>query len=433
MDLLTANDRAGEYPRSYYAQAAKPGPARAAARGAMSCDVCVIGGGFTGVSAAFHLAQRGYDVVLLEAQRIGFGASGRNGGQVGTGQRLDQDELEQMVGKTRARALWDISCEAQAQIRSLCDDPLIGTTYHRGILHPGHKRRHAEAEKDYALKLGAEYGHQNIRTVETEEMRQLIGSQAYFGGSLDMDAGHVDPLRLVLGLAKKAESAGAKLYENSRVIKYELGSRCTVTTDNATISADYMVLGCNGYLGHLDDRVSKHVMPINNFIVATEPMAPETQESLIANNYAVADSKFVINYFRFSDDHRLLFGGTESYGYRFPKNIARAVRKPLLEIFPQLADVKLDHAWGGTLGITMNRMPDFRRLSGNAISLSGYSGHGVAMATMGGLIAAETISGQAEKFDIMSSVPTPAFPGGVLLRWPLLVAGMLWFSLRDRL
>lgn len=433
MDLLSVNDRAGEYPRSYYAYAAQPGPARDSAAGTINCDVCIVGGGFTGVSAAYHLAQRGYDVVLLEAQRIGFGASGRNGGQVGTGQRLDQDDLEDMVGKTQARALWDISRDAQNLVRTLCDDPQVETSYHRGILHPGHKQRHAKAEQEYAEKLKSVYGHQNIRPVETEEMRQLIGSPAYFGGSLDMDAGHVDPLRLVLGLAKKAEAAGAKLYENSRVISYEIGPRCTIMTDTATISTEYLVLGCNGYLGKLDGQVARHVMPINNFIVATEPMSPDAQEKLVANNYAVADSKFVINYFRFSDDHRLLFGGTESYGYKFPKDIGSAVRKPLSEIFPQLANVRIDHAWGGTLGITMNRMPDFRRLSGNAISLSGYSGHGVAMATMGGLIAAETIAGQAERFDIMASVPTPPFPGGALLRWPLLVAGMLWFSLRDKL
>ncbi|MGB7319775.1 MAG: FAD-binding oxidoreductase, partial [Albidovulum sp.] len=187
------------------------------------------------------------------------------------------------------------------------------------------------------------------------------------------------------------------------------------------------------YLGNLNGRVASRVMPINNFIAATEPMTAQQQESLIRGNHAVADSKFVINYFRFSHDHRLLFGGKESYGYRFPKDIAALVRKPMLGIYPQLKDIKITHAWGGTLGITMNRMPHFERLAGNILSASGYSGHGVAMATLGGKLAAEAIAGQAEKFDLMASVPTPGFPGGVAFRWPLLVLGMVWFSLRDRL
>jgi len=211
------------------------------------------------------------------------------------------------------------------------------------------------------------------------------------------------------------------------------GAKVTVETDSARVTADHVILACNGYLGGLHDDVARRVMPINNFIVATEPLAPEAQQKIVQGNIAVADSKFVINYFRFSDDHRLLFGGGESYGYRVPRDIAAKVRKPLSEIFPQLADVRLDYAWGGTLGITLKRLPHYQRYGGNILNMSGFSGQGVALGTLSGQIAAEAIAGQAERFDIMAQIPTPAFPGGRRFRSPLLVLGMVWFSLRDRL
>ncbi|MCV6597430.1 MAG: FAD-binding oxidoreductase, partial [Mangrovicoccus sp.] len=211
------------------------------------------------------------------------------------------------------------------------------------------------------------------------------------------------------------------------------GSPVRVDTDAAQIQADYLLLNCNGYLGGLVPEVAARVMPINNYIIATAPFDRADQEALIAGNCAVADSKFVVNYFRFSEDRRLLFGGTESYGYRFPSDIAGAVRRPMAQIFPQLKGVKIDYAWGGSLAITMNRMPHFARLSGNILSLSGYSGAGVAMATLAGQIAAEAIAGQAERFDLMAKVTSPVFPGGQALRHPLLVLAMLWYSLRDRL
>ncbi len=224
-----------------------------------------------------------------------------------------------------------------------------------------------------------------------------------------------------------------RIFEESRVTAINEGDPAEVITESARISARFVVMGCNGYLGKMQGHVAERVMPINNYIVATKPMSAEAQEALIRNNYAVADSKFVINYFRFSDDHRLLFGGTESYRYKFPSDIAGAVRRPMEEIFPQLKGVGIEYAWGGTLGITMNRMPHYERISGNILTLSGFSGHGVGMATLSGQIAAEAIAGQAERFDIMAGVPTHRFPGGPALRSPLLVLAMLWFSLRDKL
>lgn len=224
-----------------------------------------------------------------------------------------------------------------------------------------------------------------------------------------------------------------RIYETSRVTGVDEGTPATVTTDKATIKAGHVLWACNGYLGRAQEQVAARVMPINNYILATEPLDDSFAKSLIREGHAVADSKFVINYFRLSEDNRMLFGGAESYGYRFPKDIRKLVSKPMLEIFPQLKDTRIDHAWGGTLAITMNRMPHFERLRGNILSASGYSGHGVALATLGGKLAAEAVAGQAGRFDMMADVPTPRFPGGSALRTPLLVLAMLWFSLRDKL
>lgn len=433
MDILTANDRVGHYPQSWYAASAKPLAAQPSAAGELRCDVCVVGAGFTGMSTALHLAERGYDVILLDAHRVGWGASGRNGGQVSGTQRLDQDELETMVGVPLAHKLWDISQEAVKLVRDLSETHKTDARFTSGIVHADHRARFVAHSHAYARKLQEDYGYDLITPIDRAEIRNLVGSESYHGGTLDMGAGHIHPLRFALGLARAALAKGVRIYETSRVTSVVEGTPATVTTDAAKITADYVVLGCNGYLGHLQGQVAARVMPINNFIAATEPLDEATARGLIAENHAVADSKFVINYFRLSEDNRMLFGGTESYGYRFPKDIAGNVRRPMEEIYPQLKGVKIDYAWGGTLGITMNRMPHFARVSGNVLSASGYSGHGVAMATMGGKLAAEAIAGQAERFDIMAQVPTRRFPGGAYLRAPLLVLAMVWFSLRDKL
>lgn len=432
LDILTANDRPGQYPASYYAASTTPLAPMPAATGEMRADVVVIGAGYTGLSAALHMAQAGLDVVVLEASRVGSGASGRNGGQVGTGQRLDQDDLEGLVGKERARALWDLAVEAVDLTKALAAEHAPDAGFAPGVIHADHKPRFVKHSHDFARKMQEDYGHDAIRALSREELRALCASDAYHGGTIDMAAGHLHPLAYALGLARAAIGAGARLHEMSRVTRVGEGAPTVVETDRARITADHVLWAANGYLGHAERQVAARVMPINNFIVATEPLGDLAQE-LLPENHAVADSKFVINYFRLSQDGRMLFGGGESYGYRFPEDIAAKAGRPMREIFPQLKDAKVDYAWGGTLGITLNRMPHFARLRGNVLSASGFSGHGVAMATLAGKLAAEAVKGQAGRFDLMAEVPTPRFPGGVALRYPLLVAGMVWFALRDRL
>jgi gamma-glutamylputrescine oxidase len=433
MDILTANDRIGEYPRSYYAATANTLAPFPAAEGDISCDVCVVGGGFTGLSSALHLAQKGFDVVLLDAHRVGWGASGRNGGQVGTGQRLDQDELEKLVGRDHARELWELSLESVSIVGDLIRAYDIDCDYAAGIIRADHRQRFVAHSHRYARKLREDYGYKLIHELDQREICRHIGSKAYFGGALDMGSGHMHPLNFALGLAKAAQQAGVRIFERSRVTALEETSPARVTTDKADITARFVALGCNGYLGRLQPNVATRVMPINNFIIATEQLSDADAKALIQDNHAVADSNFVVNYFRRSSDNRLLFGGGETYGYNFPKDIAVVVKKPMLKIFPQLDEVRIDYSWGGTLGITMNRMPHFSRLSGNILSAGGFSGHGVAMATLAGRLIADAIDGQAGAFDVMEKVPSPRFPGGAALRWPLLVLGMSWFALRDRL
>ncbi len=431
MNLLHVNDRAGEHPPSFYAATATPAPQRPALEGETVADVCIIGGGYTGASAALHLAERGYSVVLLEAHRMGFGASGRNGGQVGSGQRQDQDWLEAQAGRIGAHRLWAMAEEAKALVKSLIRDHAIPVTFHPGVATACWRAAEVKETLAYAEKLEKDYGYAHNEPLDRARIGQLIGSEAFKGGVLDRDAGHVHPLNYALGLAAAAERAGARLYERSEVTSVEDGPKPVVRTARGLVRAGQVILACNGYLGGLNPQVAARVMPINNFIVATEPLGPLARQ-ILAEPVAVADTRFVVNYWRLSEDNRLLFGGGDSYGYRFP-DIIRTVTKPMLAIYPQLARAKIDYAWGGTLAITMNRMPCFTRAGQNVLSASGYSGHGVAMATLAGKVLAEAVAGQNERFDLMASLPQRAFPGGAALRSPLLVLAMTWYALRDRL
>ncbi|MFO1208493.1 MAG: FAD-binding oxidoreductase [Amaricoccus sp.] len=429
LDLLTANDRPGAYPSSWYAAVADPLAPFPPLAGDIAADVCVVGGGYTGLSAALHLAEQGFDVALLEASRVGWGASGRNGGQVGTGQRRDQDWLERTFGHDRAHALWDMAEEAKALVRGLVARHRIACDLRPGIIHAAHRpgfvaEYHAEAEH-----LARAYGYDMIESLDRFGLRAILGSDGYFGGALDRGGAHLNPLDYALGLARAAAAAGVRIFEGSRVER--VGP--PVATASGRVRARFVLLACNGYLGGLAPAVSARVMPINNFIVATEPLGEARARALIANGAAVADSRFVVNYFRTSADHRLLFGGGESYGWRFPSDIAGLVRPRMLAVFPELPDVAIDYAWGGTLAITVNRMPAFQRLAPDVLSASGYSGHGVAMATLAGKLMAEAVQGTAGRFDVFATLPQPPFPGGAALRWPLLVLAMSWYALRDRL
>jgi gamma-glutamylputrescine oxidase len=431
MNLLYANDRKGEYPPSWYAATATPIDPFPVLRGAEAADVCVVGGGYMGLSAALHLAEAGHDVVLIEAHRVGFGASGRNGGQVGSGQRRDQDDLERMVGKGDARRLWDLAEDAKALVRDLITRHAMPVTFRPGVAHACWTEAEVRHGHAYADLLARDYGYTQTEMLDRQAICRLIGSTAFAGGGIDRGAGHIHPLNFALGLAKAAQDAGVRIHERTEALQIRPGARPVVQTTSGTVTANHVILAGNGYMAGLARQYSAKVMPINNFILASEPLGDRAKD-ILAEPIAVADTKFVVNYWRLSDDNRLLFGGAESYGYRFP-DIIKAVTKPMLEIYPQMRDVKIDYAWGGTLAITMNRMPALLRIHPNVMAASACSGHGVAMATMTGRIMAEAIHAQSSDFDLLAALPKPSFPGGAAFRWPLLVLAMTWYSMRDRL
>jgi gamma-glutamylputrescine oxidase len=431
MNLLHVNDKRGQYPPSYYAATATPLAPFPVLKGQHRADVCIVGGGYTGLSAALHLAQRGYDVVLVEAHKVGFGASGRNGGQVGSGQRQDQIWLEKTVGRENAHRLWDLAEEAKALVKSLIRDHHMPVTFHPGIAHACWSDAEVRDAHAYAEKLHRDYGYTHLEPLDRHGIRRLIGSPVYKGGAIDRDAGHLHPLNYALGLAAAAAKAGVRIHEGSEVHRVEPGPKPVVRTASGHVDCDHVILAGNGYLGQLNMAVAAKVMPINNFILATEPLG-ERAKDILSEPVAVDDTKFVVNYWRLSEDNRLLFGGGESYGYRFP-DIIKTVSKPMLEVYPQLKGTRIDYAWGGTLAITLNRMPCFTRPAQNVFSASGYSGQGVAMATLAGKLLSEAVAAQSERFDLMASLPQPRFPGGVALRSPLLVLAMTWYAMRDRL
>ncbi|TCM75044.1 NAD(P)/FAD-dependent oxidoreductase [Rhodovulum steppense] len=432
MNLLFANDRRGAWPASWYAEVTPPLDPFPPLQGDMRADICVVGGGYTGLSAALHAAEAGADVVLVEAHRMGFGASGRNGGQVGSGQRLHQDALERMLGDAAATRLWHLAEDARALVADLIARHAIDCDYRPGVAYAEWTARGVADAHGYAEKLRRDYGYDLVEPLTRDEMRALVGSPAYRGGVIDWGAGHLNPLAYALGLARAAAAAGAHLHEGTLVQRIEPGTRPVVVTESGRVTADRVILAANGYLGGLDRHVAARVMPINNFIVATEPLG-ERAASVLARDIAVADSRFVVNYFRLTPDRRLLFGGGESYGYRFPQDIRAKVRKPMLEVFPHLADVNLTHAWGGTLAITRTRLPHLAAPAPGILSAGGYSGHGVALATLAGRLLAEAAQGRSEGFDTLARLPCPPFPGGAALRSPLLALAMAWFGLRDRL
>ena len=435
MGFKLSQDRSDteNYPDSYYHATQNRRLDLTPLDGDRRADVCIIGGGYSGLSSAIHLARKGYDVVLLEARRMGWGASGRNGGQLCSGQRKDPMWLGDKLGKDNARQLWQLAEDAKNLAKSLIRDNNIDCDLKPGIAHADHKKAYMDESKEYVDFLREQYDYTDIEYLDQATMAELVGSDGYYGGSLDMGAGHLHPLNYALGLADVASKAGATLHELTAVSGYTEGKPNRVQTDRGVIEADYVVLACNGYLGKLEPRMAGKIMPINNFVIATEPLSGQQLKEINPRDVAIADSRFVVNYFRLSADKRLLFGGGENYSSNFPSDIASFVRKPMLEVYPQLDDMRIDYAWGGTLAVTLNRMPHFGRLGSSIYFAQGYSGQGVALATLAGKLIADALSGEAEQFDLFGKIPTRSFPGGDLLRWPGLVLGMSYYALLDRL
>ncbi|TIS75569.1 MAG: FAD-binding oxidoreductase [Mesorhizobium sp.] len=418
--------------RSWYEDTAGPRPEYKALDGDRTCDVVIVGGGFTGLSAAAHLAKAGSNVVLIEAHRFGDGASGRNGGQLGTGQRAWAEELEAEYGFSRAKALFDLAEEAKSHLLEFAAVNKIEIDYMPGQISVAHKQRYVDDYKAHAEIMANRFGYPHIAFMDAKETAERLGSTRYFGGTRDTGTGHIHPLKLVIGAAKVAAQAGAQLFEQTAATGIaSLGGKVRVTTPKGTISAEKCLIGVNAHGGTLEPISAAHIMPIGSFIGATVPLAADT--NVLPGGEAVDDSRFVVRYFRKSTDGRLLFGGREIYAVNDPKDIHVHIRRQIAELYPALKAVEITHGWGGYVGITMPRKPFVREVMANVISVGGYSGHGVMLSNFFGKLYAETVAGNRDRLRLIEDLKIPAFPGGRRFRAPLLFLALNWYALRDRI
>ena len=419
---------------SYYAASSAAQPDYTALQGEMSCDVCVVGGGFSGLNTAIELAERGMRVVLLEAHKIGWGASGRNGGQLirGVGHGLDQ--FAPIIGSDGVRQLKLMGLEAVDIVRQRIEQHAIDCDLTWGYCDLANKPSDLEgfaADAEELRTLG--YRHE-LRLLQPEEMHRVVGSDRYVGGLIDRGSGHLHPLNLALGEARVAESLGVRLFEQSTVTRIDYGSQVRVHTGLGSVRASTLVLGCNAYLNGLNAELSGKVLPAGSYIIATEPLSEAMARQLLPQNMAVCDQRVALDYYRLSADRRLLFGGACHYSGRDPKDIAAYMRPKMLKVFPQLANVRIDYQWGGMIGIGANRLPQIGRLHDqpNVYYAQAYSGHGLNATHLAGKLLAEAISGQhSGRFDLFAQVPHITFPGGKHLRSPLLALGMLWHRFKE--
>lgn len=414
---------------SYYRVSANPHPKHPKLAGEHAADVCVVGAGFTGLSAALELAEKGFDVVVVEAETVGWGASGRNGGQICTGFSSGLSKMEAQVGKDDALKCWALAEDAKTLMRERIERYEIDCDIKWGYIHaapkPGGVKELREMHDEYEA-LG--YGETEL--LSKTDLEERLGSTSYHGGLRDAGAGHLHPLNYCLGLADAASSHGVRIFEHSKVTRVDTGATPKVHTEDGVVRAKFVVIAGNAYLGRVVPELYSKIMPVGSFILATEQLGENRARSLIRDNDAICDTNFVVDYFRLSGDHRMLFGGRCSYSTIEPKDLSGFMRPRMLKIFPQLNDVELEYCWGGYIGITMNRIPDMGRLSNTAFYAHGFSGQGVLLSGLYGKLIAEAIAGQAERFDLLSRFKHTPFPGGPI-RTPMLVLAMLYHRMLD--
>jgi gamma-glutamylputrescine oxidase len=421
---------------SYYAASAHPAPARPELDSSVDCDVCVVGGGIAGCSTALHLAEGGYSVVLLEEHRVGWGASGRSGAQAIHGVATGHIELERLIGPGAARVVWDVSIEGLALIKELAHRHNIDCDWAHGYLLTAVKEQHLQELRLELDVLQNKLGYASVRYVPREELQSLLGTPRYLGGLYDSLSGHLHPLNYTLGLAAAAERSGVRIFEGTRALGFRetgaVAGAVRVRTQRGEVRTRHLALCGNVYLGDTAPALASKIIAVGSHIVATEPLGPERAHGLIANNAAVCDMNWVLDYFRRSADHRLLFGGRMGATPGSP-DATSAARERMLKVFPQLADAKIDYSWGGYIDLTLNRAPNFGRLASNIYYLQGFSGHGIALTGIAGKLVAQAIAGTAERFDVFARIPHHSIPGGPALRRPALALAMWYYGLRDLL
>lgn len=420
------------YPPSWYAASTGALPSQPALASDIDADVCILGAGYVGLSTALELADAGYKVVVLEAERIGWGASGRNGGQVLPGFGCGEAKLAALVGRDDARKLFDWSCEGVRLINERRERHGIDCDWRTGHTTVAIKPRQIVELQTWQRELESDYDYP-MQWWDREQLRAQLDSQRYLGGLYDTNAGHLHPLKYALGLGRAALAAGVRIFEHSPVLRMTPGTKPVLHTAHGTVRCDFAVLAGNALVKGVAPELDRKIMPVGTYIAATAPLGAERAQALIRNDMAVADCNWALDYFRLSSDHRLLFGGRASYSNFQPPNLGWVMTRRMRRVFPQLADIGFDHVWGGTIDISFNRAPHWGRIGANVYFAQGFSGHGVAATNLAGHIIAEAIRGQNERLDVFARIAHHDFPGGRTFRTPLLVAAMAWYKLRDAL
>lgn len=416
---------------TYYAASANPTPERPSLEGQTEADVCIIGAGFTGMSAAIELSERGYDVVVLEAERVGFGASGRNGGQLVNGYSRSLTHIGRHYGAEAERNCGAMALEGSQIIRDRVAKYQIDCDLVDGGIITALNAKHM---KDLRALVDewTRHGHPSAQLLDQDGIREHVGSERYIGGMVDPLGGHFHPLNYVLGEAAAFERMSGRIFENSPVTSVEKGGAPVVYTQAGRVNCRYVLVCGNAYLGKAVPELTARIMPVSSQVIATEPLGQELADKLLPTRHCVEDSRFVLDYFRLSADNRLLYGGGTVYGARDLASIKDRILPNMLKTFPELADKKIEYAWSGNFALTMTRIPQIGRLSEKVLFSHGDSGHGVTTTQMLGRRLAEAIDGDTSKFDALASFPYLPFIGGRTFRVPATVVGSWYYALRDR-